>query len=91
MIEQQIARCALLEHDRAVVKHTFAQQIKHGAHHMEHDDIVTGFDDRHMKLRIKIGLIRRIALGMGSFHFTKYRVDHFEVSVRGKLCGAFCG
>ncbi len=53
LVQQRAARRALPEHDLTVVEHTFAQQIEHRAHHVQHDDIVARLDDRHVELGIQ--------------------------------------
>ena len=40
LIEKCVACCAPFEHDLTIVKHAFAQQLIHRAHHVQHDHVV---------------------------------------------------
>ena len=90
LIQQQITRLLLPEHRLPVIEQPRPQQIEHRPHHMQHDDIVAGLDDRHVKLGIQLRLVRRIAFGMGGLHLLKQAVDHRKVGIgpqpRGSLC-----
>ena len=71
LIQKNVARRAMPEHDLAVVKHTAVQQLEHRSHHVQHNHVVTCFDNRQMKLRIQTRLIIRIAFGVGRLHLAK--------------------
>ncbi len=76
--------CGVLsKHHLTIVEYALAHQIEHGAHHVQHDDIVAGFDDGGMKQRVQPGLFVRIVAGMGHGHLVEYRLDHHQVTVGG--------
>ena len=49
---------------------------------MQHDDVVAGLNDRHMKFGVQGRFIGRVALGVRRLHFQKNRVDHLQVGIR---------
>ncbi|OIQ64585.1 hypothetical protein GALL_538630 [mine drainage metagenome] len=89
LVQQGRAGRALLEHDLPIVKHAFAQQLEHGAHHVQHDDVVARLDDCHVEFGVKAGLIRRVPLGMSGFHLGEQGIDKHQVGVRAEGGGAF--
>ena len=48
---------------------------------MQHDDIVTGIHDGHVKLRVEPGFFIGAALCVGGTHLVKNRLDHLKVRV----------
>ena len=56
LIEQGFAGGAHFEHDLAVIEHARAQHFEHGAHHVQHKDVVGCFDDGHVEFGVKGGL-----------------------------------
>ena len=62
LIEKRISYGFFFLNKKAIVEHTFAQQLEHGPHHMQHHNIVAGFDDGEVKLSIKHRLFCWIAL-----------------------------
>ena len=71
----------LFEHNLTVVKHTLAQQVIHRAHHVQHDDVMAGLDDRQVEFGVQRGLGCGVGTAAGGFHFGENGVDHLQVGV----------
>ena len=87
LVQKRLPRGALPEHDLTIVKHAVSQQLVHRTHHVQHDHIVAGLDDRHVELRIELRLFFGVAPGMGRRHLFEDHVDDREIGVRGQPRG----
>jgi hypothetical protein len=68
LVQQLVAGHAVAEHDLAVVEHALPQQVVHRPHHVQHDDVVAGLDDRQVELRVQVGLVGGSRFWWAAFH-----------------------
>ena len=90
LLKQGLAGCALPEHDLTVVEHALAQKLEHGAHHVQHHDVVARLDDCHVEAGIQLRLFLGGAARVKLFHLPEDRIDDLQVGIRGKARGPLC-